>query len=83
MTVGEELQGFVESLAREVVDNPELVRTVLLESDATVVVEREVHRSDVGKVIGREGRMADALRVLLTGMSTKLGKKGILQVLDR
>ncbi|MFH1532359.1 MAG: KH domain-containing protein [Pseudomonadota bacterium] len=82
MTVGEELQVFVEAVVREVVDVPEQVRSNLLESANTVVVELEVDPSDVGKVIGREGRMADAIRILLTGVSTKLGKKAILQVMD-
>jgi uncharacterized protein len=83
MTVGEELQEFVETVVREVVDESDEVRTTLLESANTVVVELEVHATDVGKVIGREGRMAHAIRTLLTGVSTKLGKKAILQVMDR
>lgn len=82
MTVGEELQEFVETVVREVVDESDQVRSTLLESAATVVVELEVHPTDVGKVIGREGRMAHAIRTLLTGVSTKLGKKAILQVMD-
>lgn len=83
MTVGEQLQEFIEKVVREVVDEPEQVRTTLLESDNTVVVELEVASTDVGKVIGREGRMAYAVRILLTGVSTKLGKKAILQIMDR
>jgi predicted RNA-binding protein YlqC (UPF0109 family) len=83
MTVGEELQMFVEAVVREVVDESEQVRSTLLESENTVVVELEVHPTDVGKVIGRDGRMALAIRTLLTGVSTKLGKKAILQVMDR
>ncbi len=82
MTVGEELQEFVETVVREVVDESDEVRSTLLESANTVVVELEVHASDVGKVIGRDGRMAHAIRTLLTGVSTKLGKKAILQVMD-
>lgn len=82
MTVGEELQVFVETVAKEVIDLPEQLRSTLLESANTVVVELEVDPSDVGKVIGREGRMAHAIRTLLTGVSTKLGKKAILQVMD-
>ena len=83
MTVGEELQEFVQTIAREVVDESDRVQSNLLESDSTVVVELEVDPSDVGKVIGRDGRMAHAIRTLLTGVSTKLGKKAILQVMDR
>jgi len=83
MTVGEELQEFVVAVVREVVDEPDNVQSNLLESANTVVVELDVAPSDIGKVIGREGRMADAIRILLTGVSTKLGKKAILQVMDR
>ncbi len=83
MTVGEELQEFVETMVREVVDESDKVRSNLLESASTVVVELEVDPSDIGKVIGRDRRMAHAIRTLLTGVSTKLGKKAILQVMDR
>jgi len=83
MSVGEDLQEFVETVVKEVVDMPDSLRTTLLESDSTVVVELTVDPSDVGKVIGREGRMAHSIRTLLTGVSTKLGKKAILQVVDR
>lgn len=82
MTVGEELQVFVVTVAKEVIDLPDQLRSTLLESANTVVVELEVDSSDVGKIIGREGRMAHAIRTLLTGVSTKLGKKAILQVMD-
>jgi uncharacterized protein len=82
MSVGDELKEFVETMTREIVDIPEEVSAAILESGNTVVIELSVAPSDIGKVIGREGRMAQSLRTILGGVSTKLGKKSILQVMD-
>lgn len=82
-STGNEIQSFVRVLIEQIVDKPECVQTQLLESGSTVVLECAVDPSDVGKVIGKEGRMAQSLRVLLTGVSTKLGKKAVLQILDQ
>jgi predicted RNA-binding protein YlqC (UPF0109 family) len=82
-STGQEIQQFVETLVAEIVDKPECVHTSLLESGTTVVLELVVDPADVGKVIGREGRMAQSVRTLLTGVSTKLGKKAVLHIMDQ
>jgi predicted RNA-binding protein YlqC (UPF0109 family) len=82
-STGQEIQRFVETLVAEIVDKPECVQTSLLESGTTIVLELVVDPADVGKVIGREGRMAQSVRTLLTGVSTKLGKKAVLHIMDQ
>ena len=82
-STGQEIQRFVETLVAEIVDKPESVQTSLLESGTTIVLELVVDPADVGKVIGREGRMAQSVRTLLTGVSTKLGKKAVLHIMDQ
>jgi predicted RNA-binding protein YlqC (UPF0109 family) len=80
---GEEIKGFVDTVVRALVDDPTQVNTSVLESGSMVVVELTVAQSDMGVLIGREGRNAQSLRVLLSALSTKNGKKGILQIIDR
>ena len=80
---GEEIREFVERLVHAIVDHPDLVKISVLESGSMVVVELSADQNDIGKVIGREGRMAQSLRVLLTALATKLGKKAVLQILEK
>jgi len=79
----EEIKEFVLRVIRAIVDYPDEVRIAVLESGSMVVVELSTAQSDIGKVIGREGRMAQSLRVLLTALATKLGKKAVLQILEK
>jgi predicted RNA-binding protein YlqC (UPF0109 family) len=79
---GEQIQEFVERLARAVVDQPDNVRVNVLESGTMVVVEVTAAKEDIGKIIGREGRNAQSLRVLLGALGTKLGKKALLEIVD-
>ncbi len=82
-TSGEVIRAFVERIVHCVVDHPEGVKLSILESGTMVVVELSADRADIGKVIGREGRMAQSLRILLTAFATKLGKKAVLQILEQ
>ena len=81
-TEGKILQALTELMVRAIVDAPEQVRTSLVESGATVVIELTVAREDIGKVIGREGAMARALRTILSNAATKLRKRTVLQILE-
>jgi predicted RNA-binding protein YlqC (UPF0109 family) len=78
-----EINEFIMRVARVIVDKPDEVVVNILESGTMWVIELTAAPSDIGKVIGREGRMAQALRVLLTALSTKLGKKAVLQIIEK
>jgi predicted RNA-binding protein YlqC (UPF0109 family) len=80
---GEEIKEFIETVVHAIVDHPERVEVSILESGSMTVVELTAARSDIGKVIGREGRMAQSLRILLTALATKLGRKAVLQILEK
>jgi len=82
-SAGSEIQEFITRIARELVDTPEGVKVTILESGSTIIVELTADPSDIGKVIGREGRMAQSMRVLLTAVATKLGKKAVLQIVEK
>ncbi len=64
------------------VDNPEAVEVSEIKGERTIVYEVRVAESDLGKVIGKEGRIANALRTILKAAATKLGKKVSLEILQ-
>ena len=76
------LKQLIESIARALVDKPEAVEVTEVEGEQTTVIELRVAKEDLGKVIGKEGRMARSLRTILSAASTKVRKKSILEILD-
>lgn len=76
------MKELVEYIVKAIVDLPDQVETTTVESGSTVVIELKVAKSDVGKVIGRQGNMARALRIILSNVSTKLGKRAVLQIIE-
>lgn len=80
---GPEIKAFVESIARALVDNPDQVQVKILESGSVVVVELSAAAPDTGKIIGKEGRTAQAMRTLLSALGTRKGKRVMLQIVDK
>ena len=70
------------TVVAEIVDVPEDVSTMVVESGSTVVIELTVAREDIGKVIGRQGSMARALRTILSNEATKLKRRSVLQIIE-
>jgi predicted RNA-binding protein YlqC (UPF0109 family) len=77
-----QLREVVESVAKSLVDNPNGVNVVEIEGEKTVVIELRVDKADVGKVIGKQGRIARALRTILSAMGRKTGKRVVLEILE-
>ncbi|NOY91398.1 MAG: KH domain-containing protein [Deltaproteobacteria bacterium] len=69
-------------LARQLVDEPDAVEVEAIEGDRAIVYELTVAPDDLGKVIGRDGRTARALRALLTAASSKVRKRSLLEILE-
>jgi predicted RNA-binding protein YlqC (UPF0109 family) len=76
------MKEFVEYVVKHLVDNPEEVRVSEVFGETTVVYELKVAQPDMGKVIGRGGRTAHALRVLLSAVARKAGKHAALEILE-
>lgn len=76
------MKDLVEFLAKSLVDDPAAVRTHVLDRDDATVIELEVAPADLGKVIGRQGRTARALRTLLAAAGQKSRRRYILDILD-
>jgi predicted RNA-binding protein YlqC (UPF0109 family) len=76
------LKELVESMAKELVDNPDKVQVVEVEGEKTTVIELRVASEDLGKVIGRQGRTARAMRTILSAAATKANKRAVLEILE-
>ncbi len=77
------MKEFVEFIAKHLVDSPENVAVVdEYPDEKTIELTLKVGADDVGKVIGKQGKTAQAMRVLLTAVAAKEGKRSILKVLD-
>lgn len=76
------LKNLIEYIAKALVDNPEQVQVSEVEGEQTCVLELKVAKEDLGKVIGRQGRTARAMRTLLGAASTKSKKRAVLEILE-
>lgn len=72
----------IEYIARALVDCPDDVAVNEIAGAQTSVIELKVDKSDLGKVIGKQGRTARAMRTILTAASTKLRKRSVLEILE-
>ncbi len=79
---GEVLKDLLEYLAKSLVDEPGEVRVQTTETDTTVVLELSVAKEDVGKVIGKQGRIARALRTIVKASAVRDGKRAIVEIVD-
>jgi len=69
-------------IARALVDNPEEVEVKEVEGEKTTVIELRVAEVDLGKVIGRQGRTAQAMRIIVNAAAAKLKKRAVLEILE-
>ena len=76
------MKELVEYIAKLLVDNPDLVKVTEVEGDRTSVVELNVAKEDLGKVIGKHGKTARAMRTILSAASTKHRKRTILEIIE-
>lgn len=76
------MKALVESMARALVDSPEEVIVKEVEGERTTVFELRVATSDLGKVIGKQGKTARAMRTILGAAGTKIGKRCVLEILE-
>jgi len=76
------MKEILETCAKALVDNPDAVNVDVVEGERTVILQLKVAPEDVGKVIGKQGRIAQALRTLLRAVAVKKGKRAIVEILD-
>ena len=76
------MKDLVVHIARELVDNPEEVSVVEVAGNHTTVLELKVAKDDLGKVIGKKGRIAQALRTIVSSVAAKDKKRTVLEIVD-
>jgi predicted RNA-binding protein YlqC (UPF0109 family) len=76
------MKELVKFIAQSLVDNPEQVQVNEIEGEQTSVIELKVAKQDLGKVIGKQGRTARAMRTILSAASTKIRKRAVLEILE-
>ena len=76
------MEDLVKFIAEALVDHPEEVRVKSIEGSNSIIIELKVAKDDVGKVIGKGGQTAKAIRKILSAAATKLKKKSLLQILE-
>jgi len=76
------MRDLVESIARSLVDNPDQVKVTEIEGEQTTVLELRVAPEDLGKVIGKQGRTARAVRTILGAAGMKIRKRFVLEILE-
>jgi uncharacterized protein len=77
-----QIDSLVTQIAKSLVDSPEDVLVKTLEGANTIVMELRVAKNDVGKIIGKQGRTAEAMRYLIGAISSKTKKRMILEIID-
>ena len=76
------MKNLVMTLVKALVDKPEEVSLREVEGEKTTVLELRVAKEDLGKVIGKQGKTAKAMRTILNAMATKLKKRAVLEIIE-
>ena len=77
-----ELKVLIEYIVKALVDNPEKVEVKEIAGEKSIIYELKVGEGDLGKVIGKEGRTAKAIRTIITAAAMKQGKRTVLEIIE-
>ena len=76
------MKDLINTIAQALVDHPEEVSVTEVEGNQTSVLELKVAKQDLGKVIGKQGRTARAMRTILSAASAKIKKRTVLEIIE-
>ncbi len=76
------MKDLIKYIAQALVDNPEVVEVAEVEGERTSVIELKVAKEDLGKVIGKQGKTAKAMRTILSAASAKIRKRTVLEIIE-
>lgn len=76
------MKELIAYIARALVDNPDMVEVREVAGEQTTVFELRVAKEDLGKVIGKQGKTAKAMRTILSAASTKIHKRSVLEIVE-
>ena len=77
------MRELVEIMAKALVDNPDQLEVSEIAGSDTLVIELKAAKEDMGKIIGKKGRNAQAMRLILNAASAKLRKRVVLEIIDQ
>lgn len=72
----------IEFLAKSLVDEPDAVQVNQIEGEKSIILELRVADEDIGKIIGKQGKIAKALRTIVKAAGAKTGKKAIVEIIS-
>lgn len=75
------MKELIEYIARSLVDQPDRVKVTQVEGEQSIIFELQVAQEDMGKIIGKEGRIANAIRTLLKVAAAREGKRAVLEII--
>ncbi len=78
----EKLKELVTFVAKSLVDNPEQVEVTEVAGEQTAVLELKVAQEDLGKIIGKQGKTAKAIRTILSAAAAKMKRRAVLEILE-
>jgi predicted RNA-binding protein YlqC (UPF0109 family) len=76
------MKDLINTIAQALVDHPQEVSVEEVEGNQTTVLELKVAKEDLGKVIGKQGRTAGAMRTILSAASAKIKKRTVLEIIE-
>jgi len=76
------MKELIKYIAQSLVDDPEKVEVTEVTGEQTSVIELRVAKEDLGKVIGKQGRTAKAIRTILSAASAKIHKRSVLEIIE-
>ena len=76
------MKDLIDYIAQALVDHPDQVKVTEVEGNQTTVLELKVAKEDIGKVIGKQGRTARAMRTILSAASAKIKKRTVLEIVE-
>ena len=76
------MKELLEMLAKAIVDEPDQVKVSAVEGEKSIILQLSVSPNDIGKVIGKQGRIAKAIRAIIKASAVKEGKKVIVEIID-
>ena len=76
------MKALIKYIAEALVDNPSQVEVTEVEGERTSVLELKVAKEDLGKIIGKQGRTARAIRTILAASSAKINKRVVLEIME-
>ena len=77
-----EMKDLITYIAQSLVDQPDLVKVTELEGEITSVIELSVAKEDIGKIIGKQGKTATAIRTIINAASNKMKRRSVLEIID-